>query len=52
MILLTIEAVIVWLTHLIEELKQEVAEVTALLAQLIAQGQTAADQLDDLCVGG
>lgn len=54
MTILTIEAVIAWLTHLIEELKQAVAQVTAILAQLVAQGQTAADELNDLClsVGG
>ncbi len=47
---LTIEAVIAWLTKLIEELKQAVAQAIALLAQLVAEGQSAADQLDDLCL--
>lgn len=50
MTVLTIEAVIAWLTRLIEELKQAVAQATAMLAQLVAQGQAAADQLDDLCL--
>ena len=53
--ILTIEAVIAWLTSLIEELKQAVAQVTAMLAQLVAQGQAAADELNDLnlnLVGG
>lgn len=50
---LTLEAVIAWLTKLIEELKQAVAEVAATLAKLVAQGQTAADELNDLnLVGG
>jgi hypothetical protein len=48
MTVLTIEAVIAWLTRLIEELKQAVAQVTAMLAQLVAQGQAAAVQLDEL----
>lgn len=52
MTVLTIEAVIAWLTRLIEELKQAEAQVNALLAQLVAQGQAAADQLDDLCLVG
>ena len=47
---LTLEAVLVWLTRLIEELKEAVAELTAMLAKLLAQGQEAADQLDDLCL--
>ena len=54
MTILTIETVYAWLTGLIEELKQAVAQVTAMLAQLVAQGQTAADELNELnlAVGG
>lgn len=50
---LTFEAVIAWLTSLIEELREALAQATALLAQLVAQGQSAADELNDLnLVGG
>lgn len=47
---LGIEAVISWLTQLIEELRALLAEVEASLARLTSEGKSCADRLDDLCL--